>query len=97
MLPADPFGRIQRLPGDFSLDGRVKLLGEAAEALLRGEMPSDEARLFMAGGVAAWLNEGGDLVGDFWRVRGPQGSTRTAAVVWNALREERQDDDEPSE
>jgi hypothetical protein len=79
VLPADPFGR-SRLPADFSREHRVQLLTEAADALLAGKLPSDEARLFLAGGLRAWLHgpSGADLLADYWRVRPPPGKRSTA-------------------
>jgi hypothetical protein len=62
-------------------EGRVRLLGEAAKALLAGRLPEPEARLFLAGGLSAWLEGGGDLVRDFWKVAAPRGSHRTAAAL----------------
>jgi hypothetical protein len=77
----DPFNR-SRLPGDFSREGRVRLLGEAFEALARGEMPSQEACTFLASGGCAWLEQGGDLLGDYWKVKAPAGSHHTAPLLW---------------
>lgn len=37
----------------------MRLIAEAAEALLAGEMPNAAARLFIAGALQAWLREGG--------------------------------------
>lgn len=95
----DPFGRA-RPPDDFSTDGRVRLLGQAFTALMRGEMPSPQARIFLAAGGMAWLREGGDLTRDFWRVVTPK-SHRTAARIWQEVGEphpdERQIDDDGSE
>lgn len=68
--PADPFGRAG-LPADFSRADRVRLLAEAADALVRGELPSVEARLFLGGAIAAWLARGGrvgSLERDYLRV-----------------------------
>lgn len=80
----DPFGR-SRLPVDYSRSGRVKLLGEAFRDLLEGRMPSDEARTFLAAGGLAWLEQGGDLLKDFWKIRGAQGSTHTPSVIWSSI------------
>lgn len=66
----DPFGR-SRLPADFSREGRVRMLGEAAEALLAGRLPDASARLFLAGALQAWLAQGGrcgSLERDYLRV-----------------------------
>ena len=54
----DPFGR-SRLPGDFTREGRVKLLAEAFASLLAGELPHPEARMFLASAGMAWLQRGG--------------------------------------
>jgi hypothetical protein len=81
---SDPFGR-SRLPGDFSREGRVALLKDAVAALMRGEMPSPEARLFLAGGVSSWLEEGGDLIRDCWRIAAPRGSHRRPEVIAREL------------
>jgi len=77
----DPFDRAA-LPRDFSRADRVRLLGEAAHDLLAGRMPSDAARLFVAGGLAAWLEQDGDLLRDYWRVKAPAGSHHTPAHLW---------------
>jgi hypothetical protein len=82
----DPFGRGVRLPGDFSRDGRVRLLGEAAQNLLAGQMPEPAALMFLAGGLMAWLENGGDLLGQHWRVKAPAGSHRTPAQLWASSR-----------
>jgi hypothetical protein len=89
----DPFGR-SRLPDDFSREGRVALLKEGFEALMRGELPSLEARLFLAGGGVSWLSEGGDLARDYWRVSAPRGSHRRPEVLareLDVMGDERQD------
>lgn len=82
----DPFGR-SRLPGDFSREGRVKLLAGAFEALMRGEMPSPEARMFLASAGMAWLQRGGSLERDFLRVTKPK-SHHTPAHIWRHLQSE---------
>jgi hypothetical protein len=73
------------LPEGFSRADRVRLLGECARALLRGELPSDEARLFVAGGLSAWLEQGGSLTRDFWRVSAVAGSHHTECYVWRSM------------
>ena len=65
----------------YSREGRVRLLAEAATALLAGRRPSREAATFLGAGLLAWLQEGGDLLGDYWKVSGPAGSHRTAQWV----------------
>ncbi|QIL81455.1 hypothetical protein G7047_17210 [Diaphorobacter sp. HDW4A] len=76
----DPFNR-NRIPSDFSREGRIALLAEAFRALMRGELPSREACLFMAGGGLSWLREGGDIARDYWRVSAPRGSHRKPEVL----------------
>jgi hypothetical protein len=80
----DLFGRA-RLPHDFSREDRVRLLGEACEALLRGQLPSVEARLFLGGALNAWLQRGGSLERDFLRVTGKAGSHHTPCHVWRSV------------
>lgn len=92
----DPFNR-SRLPGDFSREGRVALLAEAFQALMRGELPSREACAFLAGGGLSWLREGGDVARDYWRVTAPRGSHKkpevlARQVIDGLIADERQDD-----
>ncbi len=86
MTMLDPFGRSQ-LPQDFSREGRVALLGEAFEALMRGELPRPEARIFLASAGLAWLARGGDLQRDFLRVVKPK-SHVTPDRIWRRLKDE---------
>ena len=86
-IPADPFGR-SRLPATFDRAGRVALLAECAEALLRGELPRAEARLFLASALRGWLRNGGRLGAlerDFLQVSAPRRSTHTASVLWHRM------------
>lgn len=90
--PLDAFEILSgaRAPSASDREGRVQMLGEAGEALLSGRMPSEAARLFLAGGLMAWLQNGGNLTRDFWRTAGRQGSTHTESILWQrALLEER--------
>lgn len=82
----DPFGR-SRLPGDFSREGRVALLGEAFAALMAGELPQPEARMFLASAGLAWLQRGGSLERDFLQVTKPK-SHRTPTNIWRRLQSE---------
>lgn len=94
-LPRDPFFRPMLVPSAFDRQHRVLLVGQAFAAWFEGRQPSDVARLFTAGGALNYLNGGsGDLLTDYWRIRGRQGSTATPPVLWKALQEERQDDGE---
>jgi hypothetical protein len=86
VIPADPF-RISKPLRVDSREGRCQLLHEAANALLAGRLPSSEARLFLAGGLASWLEHDGDLCRDFWRVSPPRGSHRTPARIVMAMKD----------
>ena len=66
-------------PGHLSREGRVRLLAEAVQAILAGRAPSPEAGTFLASGIWAWLQEGGDLAREYWKVSAPAGSHRTPA------------------
>jgi hypothetical protein len=57
-LPLDPFGR-STLPATLTREAREQLIGQAAVALLRGELPHPAARIFVAGALSAWLQHGG--------------------------------------
>ena len=85
----DPFNRTRPPPEIRARDPerarRVRLLAECFEALLDGRLPSVEARTFVAGGGLSWLQEGGDLLGEFWRVKAPAGSHHTPSHVWREL------------
>ncbi len=59
------------MPPGFDRAARVRLIGECAHALMRGELPGDAARLFVAGALVAWLEAGGrcgSLERDYLRV-----------------------------
>ena len=85
----DPFGR-NRLPPDFDRERRIALLGESASALLAGELPSIEERMFLGGALHAWLSLGGSLERDFLRVVKPK-SHHTPARVWARLQAKPED------
>lgn len=72
---ADPLPEAER-------EGKIRLLAEAAQALLRNELPTQEQCIFLAGGLMAWLENGGDLLRKHWRVAGRAGSHRTAPNLW---------------
>jgi len=76
-----------RQPRELDREERVKLIGAAAQALLAGRLPDDAARLFLAGALSAWLERGGDLERDFFRVR-QRGSHHTPAVLWRLIGDE---------
>lgn len=74
-LCADELARAMgggELPATATREGRVQLLAEAADALVAGRTPSRESALFLAAGVLSWLEHGGDLARDFWRVTRPK-------------------------
>lgn len=71
-----------RHPAGLTREDRVRLLGEAAEALLAGRMPSAEARLFLAGGLLAWLEGGGSLTKHYLKVDPRRGSKATPSAIW---------------
>lgn len=80
-LPHDPFGR-SATPAGFTREDRVKLIAEAAEALLADRLPHPVARFFLGAALAAWLREGGRLGAlerDFLRVTGKERSRLTPA------------------
>lgn len=68
-------------PRALSREGRVELLLELADALLRGDHASREAELFAGTAIRAWLKGGGSLTGRYLDVDGIPGSHRTAAWV----------------
>lgn len=80
----DPFNR-SRLPGDFSREGRVALIGEFFLAIQEGREPSAEARIFVTSGALSWLESGGDLLRDYWKVKAPAGSHHTPTVLWSLV------------
>jgi len=84
-----------RRPAGLSREERVELLGRAARALLEGRLPDPSSRLFVAGAIVSWLESGGDLVRDYWRIAAPRGSRSTPSVLWNAAhRDERRGEDD---
>lgn len=82
-----------RAPATFDRSGRVRLLGEAAQALLAGRLPGRESALFVGGALLSWLENGGSLERDFFKVTKPK-SHHTPAAIWqqiNAHQDEGQD------
>jgi hypothetical protein len=83
----DPFGRCKPgLVADFSREDRVRLLGEFFEAVLAGVEPNKGAMMFVASGLAAWLERGGSLTRDYWEVAGPQGCTLTESILYRRMK-----------
>jgi hypothetical protein len=70
-----------RPPATFDRAGRVRLIGEAARALVDGNMPDRDAALFLGGALLAWLESGGDLSRDFLKITKAK-SRHTAAYLW---------------
>lgn len=77
-----------RAPQRYDRRGRVELIGQAAEALLAGKLPADEARLFVAGALVAWLAQGGNLEKDFFKITRPH-SHVTPSRLWRQIEAER--------
>ena len=71
-------------PGSLDRVARVRLLVDFAQELMAERMPSREAILFGAGGLLAWLQHGGNLTGDFWKVH-QRGSHQTPQAIWRSL------------
>jgi hypothetical protein len=65
-------------------EARVKMLGEAFSALLAGRPPSRDAALFLGGAGMAWLENGGSLERDYFKVTKPK-SHRTPAFIWQQM------------
>jgi len=95
----DPFGREMQVPVGLDRAGRIRLLRECADALLRGEVPSLPAALFVGGAVVAWLAQGGRLSRDYLMVDAPRGSHFRPEVLARRLLidDERQADADPAE
>lgn len=84
-------------PAALTREGRVRLLGEAFQALLDDRRPSREAALFLGGAGMTWLANGGSLERDYLEVIKPK-SHRTPAVIWRELHphlDERREHTEP--
>jgi hypothetical protein len=71
---------------DLALDrtDRVRLLGEAAQALLDGRLPEPAARIFLASAISAWLARGGNLERDHLKVVKAK-SHHTPAAIWRQI------------
>jgi hypothetical protein len=85
-----------RRPVGLTREDRVRLIGEAAQALLEGKLPEPAARLFVAGAIAGWLREGGNLERDYFKIVRPK-SHDTPQRVWQRIAshlDERRDDGE---
>ena len=99
-LRHDPFNRVTRVPeaalapadrkrtDDDDRALRVAMLSRASRALLDGQLPDSEARLFLAGAICAWLENGGDLARDYLGITSRRGSKLTAQAIWKAMRDD---------
>ena len=74
----------QRPPRSLSREGRVALLAEVADALLRGEAPGREAALFVGSALSAWLRMDGPFERHA-RVGAPRGSHHKPSVLYARL------------
>jgi hypothetical protein len=81
-----------RTPAGFSREDRVALIGAFAQAMLTGQTPSPESVMFVVGGIASWLESGGSLEKDYWRISGEAGSHRTPQRLWRNLSSRGQQD-----
>lgn len=71
-------------PASLTREGRVRLIGEVTQALLKGELPSRQARLWVGGALLEWLQRGGNLERDYFEVTKPK-SHHTPSAIWRAL------------
>ena len=71
-------------PATFDREGRIRLCGEFANAVIAGEAPARESLLFVAGAISGWLSNGGNLERDYLRVVA-NGSHNTPCRIWKAL------------
>ena len=70
-----------RAPRSTTREGRVSLLAECADALMRGELPSREAALWLGGGLSAWLETGSGSLDRHLRIAAPRGSHHKPQVL----------------
>jgi hypothetical protein len=90
---------IARPPLILDRAGRVSMIGEAAKALLDGQLPSRECAVFLGGALLSWLELGGNLEREYLRVTKAK-SHHTPAAIWrsmNAHRDERQGCDDAAD
>jgi len=85
MLLNDPFNRSQ-LPVDaMSREARIAMIGEVFEALRDGKPLSRAAAAFVGGAGMAWLEQGGDLARDYWKIT-LRHSHNNPQAVWQRLK-----------
>jgi hypothetical protein len=89
----EEFTQPEKLPVSLGLEreDRVALLGQCAQALLAGKLPDAPARLFVGGALMAWLQGGGDLSRDYFRIT-KRASRRTATAIWREIQNGHHDD-----
>jgi hypothetical protein len=58
-------------------------IGRCVRAFENGRMPESADAAFFFGGISAWLQLGGDLCRDFWKVTAPSGSHHTPSFIWS--------------
>lgn len=75
----------QAVPLALTREGRLRLLHEAAEALVAGTRPRREVELYVGSVLRAWLACGRSPFDRHARVSAPRGSHRTARVVLGEL------------
>ena len=100
-MPFDLLSQVK--PAGLDREGRVRLLDEAANALLNGRLPSRESSMFLGSALSAWLARGGSFERDYLRISAPAGSHSTPAALWREMRDqelassrgEQVDDDPP--
>jgi hypothetical protein len=71
----------RELTRELTREGRVELIGEAARVLIETRT---KAGLFAGGALLTWLERGGDLARDYFKVTKPK-SHRTARAIWREL------------
>lgn len=71
----------QRIPKSITRLGRIELLAAVAAALLRNELPSREAALFVGSALLAFLQTG-DALERHLRVGAPRGSHHKPNVLF---------------
>lgn len=63
----------------------VAWIAAVADDLIAGRMPAEEARLFVASGIRAWLTNGGNLTRDYWLTSARAGSHSTESQLWKKI------------
>ncbi len=90
-IPAELRKRFDRDAAEAEREQHALWFAEVMRHLVYGTPMSPEARMFIGGGGLSWLQENGDLIGEFWRLRPVRGSKVTAGALLRRL-----EDDESS-